>query len=234
MADYKFKNQIDMKIIYCINLFLIILCSCNIKKTNNMTEKYDFETVKSSTTYPCVVDKGNRIILMYSMTESGAHYVEYSTSISFYKIVKNFHPNGMLKSKGTIVGSDFSVGYWQYFDEKGNLIKEEDEDKKFGKIKIDWILKFLEKEGWINLTTGEGREYPIIDDKYVEIQSCRFYLSFIQKGKDIPVTKNDPPHLWVVSIPTAKWNNYTQTIYHIDGDTGEVLNKKYYHSPIKI
>jgi hypothetical protein len=197
-------------------------------------EKYDFETVKNSKTNPAVVKKREVIVVMYSMTESGAYYLEYSTAISFYKTVKNFHPNGMIKSQGSVVGKDFSVGLWQFYDEKGNLIKEVDEDKKFGKIKPKDILRFIEKEGWINLTTGEGREYPILKENYIEFEYCRFVLSFIQKGKDIPVTENDPPFLWVIRIPTQKWNNFHQTIYFIDGDTGEVLSKETIYSPIEI
>ncbi|MDR3339818.1 MAG: hypothetical protein LBT25_06995, partial [Candidatus Symbiothrix sp.] len=96
--------------------------------------------------------------------------------------------------------------------------KEVDEDKKFGRIKLDQLLKFIEKEGHINLETGEGREYALmIDGKFSHIRSCRFSLNFDERGEK---------PFWIITIGHAPWNGYHRTIYHIDKETGEVLFKE--------
>ena len=191
-----------------------------------MTERYDFETVKKSETDPAVVRKGEWIVLMYSMSTNGGTYIEYPPVPAFYKIVKFFYPNGNLKSMGKVTGQNLKFGMWQYYDEKGDFFKEEDENKKFGKIKVDDILKFLEKEGLINLTSGEGREFPIVkENKYVGIEECRFSLSFVNDNEGT---------YWNVFFISSSWNNNNHIIYHIDINTGEVLSKKIIHSPIEI
>jgi hypothetical protein len=214
------------KIILIIALCLINACNTQNINNNIMSEKYDFETVKNSKTDPAVVKKGKWTILMYSMFEDGGTYVEYPPTPEFYKITKFFYPNGMIKERGKVIGQVFPCGTWEYFDEKGNLVKEENLDEKLGKIKPNDILRFLEKEGWINLTTGEGREYPVLDgNNYEGIEECRFSLSF--------VNDNDNQY-WNIFIQSAAWNNYYHTIYHLDINTGEVLSKETIYSPIEI
>ena len=226
----------EKKYILIITACLAIARNTQIKNNNVMPEKYDFEAVKNSKTNPYVTKKGDTIVLMYKMTESGAYYIEYPDSVSFYHRVKYFYPNGIMESQGNAVGQGMLVGIWWYYDKKGNLVREEDKDAGYGKTKVENILKFIEKEGWINLKTGEGREHPIIKDGmiYDGIQRCRFSLSFIDKEKDKDMSmENDPPRLWVVNIPPAQWNKYYYTTYYIDGDTGEVLKKISTYSPLE-
>jgi hypothetical protein len=191
--------------------------SLNLEKNEEM-EKYDFETMNKAQSHTVCIIRNGWTILMRKMLETGATYNEFPPSPEFYKIVKNFYPNGMLKSRGKITGSHLSIGVWQYYDEEGNLTKEVDEDKKFGRIKLDQLLKFIEKEGHINLETGEGREYALmIDGKFSHIMPCIFSLNYDERGEK---------PFWIITIGHAPWNGYHRTIYHIDKETGEVLFKE--------
>ena len=229
----------EKKWILIIIAYVMIACNTQIKNNNVIPEKYDFEAVKNSKTNPYVTKKGDTIVLMYKMTESGAYYIEYSDSVSFYHRVKYFYPNGIMESQGTCVGNGYFVGIWWYYDKKGNLVREEDKNAGFGKIKTDDILKFIEKEGWINLKTGEGREHPILKEgmEYLGIKGCRFSISFIDEQKKIDriiSIENKPPRLWIVNITTVKESGYQYqfTTYYIDGDTGEVVEKDSSYSPV--
>jgi antitoxin component YwqK of YwqJK toxin-antitoxin module len=209
-----------------------LVYSCNWKvnnsKNNNTMEKYDFELmnkVRESGELSTIVEKGNSWVFMTCMYESGASYNEYSQAPEFYAIQKTFYQNGILASKGKFAGRHLKIGIWQYYDEKGHLIKEVDEDEKFGRIKLDQILKFIEKEGWIDLTTGRGREEIIFEDsgrRYVK--KGIFILGFFKKGEN-PLKYNDYP-LWEIIIVDCQETGYYRTVYEINGDTGEVLSKK--------
>ena len=217
-----------------INFVIITLClinSCNSNfnnsKNSNTMEKYDFELMKEFTSrgvLDTVIKRGDTLIFVNSMTESGSFYNEYPPAPTFYHVVKVFYPNGILKHKGKYI-RNIEIGIWQDYDEKGRLLKEEDEDRKFGRIKLDWILKFIEKEGWIDLKTGRGREeivYTSSDRGY--IKNGIFTLGFFKKG-EYPHKFNDYP-LWVIIIEDCPETGFIETVYEIHGDTGEVLSKK--------
>jgi hypothetical protein len=196
-----------------------------LKNNNIMTEKYDFKLMKNAEDGDLIVEKGNSLVYMTSMTESGAFYNEYPPAPEFYVIQKKFYTNGMMESKGKFIGRYLQIGIWEYYDEKGKLIKEEAEDAKFGKVKIGQILKFIEKEGWIDLATGKGREE--IAYVYYDIRTIKngiFALSFRKKGED-PTQYNDYP-VWVITIEACPETNFYETIYAIHGETGEVLKKE--------
>jgi hypothetical protein len=130
-----------------------------------------------------------------------------------------------MEAKGKFIGQYLKIGIWEYYDEKGKLIKEEDEDAKFGKVKMGQILKFIEKEGWIDLSTGKGREeiaYTNSDQGYINHEI--FTLSFLKKGED-PAQYNDYP-VWFITIEARPETNFYETNYEIHGETGEVLKKE--------
>ena len=90
------------------------------------------------------------------------------------------------------------VGEWEYYDENGELTQVIDEDKKFGKFGYNELLLFLDQQGHINLETGENRE------------NTQFAYNVENKQWGVR-TMND--RYWV-------------TVYVIDGETGEIINKK--------
>jgi hypothetical protein len=61
-----------------------------------------------------------------------------------------------------------------------------------------------------------GREY---------IKNGRFTLRFFKKGED-PLKYNDYP-LWKIIIVDCQETCYYRTVYEINGDTREVLSKKF-------
>jgi len=206
-----------MKIKLIITLIWIILSmlnSCSTQTINNM-EEYDFKTMDSSSVNPLAIERNGWVIVMYKMDEWGASYFEFPPAPNFYIVGKTFYPNGKLKSKGKIVGQYLSIGIWQYYDEQGHLTKEVDEDRKFGRIKLNDILKFIDKEGHINLSTGEGREYAVIEeDKSGTIYYGNFSLAL-----------NEENSYWnIVIVPTRK-NEFHRTTYHMDKDSGKILYK---------
>jgi len=120
---------------------------------------------------------------------------------AFFKIYKEYHPNGYLRLKGKRMGGGATmIEEWEYYDEKGQLTSKKNEDDKFGKFSYNELLLFLQHEGHLNLVTGENREK--VDFGYnVEIKQWNVYAI--------------DANFWV-------------TEYVIDGETGEVISKKEY------
>jgi len=178
---------------------------------------YDFETMNNAKVNPVGIMRNGWTIVMYKMMDNGAYYNEYPPVPDFYAIHKYFYPNGNIKLRGKYMAQHLSFGEWIYYDEQGNIIKKVDEDAKFGKYKIEDILKFIEKEGWIDLKTGEGREHAIIHENgECDIIPSRFSVYYADVEK---------PY-WIITIDPARYNEFHRTIYHLDIDTGEVLFKE--------
>jgi len=222
--------MIDMKVklvLICMAIFLLQLCHAQNK--NVMPERYDFELVKKikeEGRSNFIKKRGDTIIYISGMTESGAFYDEYPPAPNMYFIQKQFYPSGEPKSIKKYIGRYVPIGETTLYDEQGNITKV-DEDAKFGKIKPDHILKFLEKEGWIDLKTGRGREeiaFSRSGEGY--IKQGIFELFFIKKG-EAPSGENDYP-IWSILIteqlPTSCCEE-RETTYRIHGETGEVLKK---------
>jgi hypothetical protein len=212
-----------------VSLFFIVACRAQEKKGNNMFEKFNLEDWRNNYKDFKLDEKGLIILedgtkvdpLVIRTYEHGFEEIEsikeYSTppKPAFYSIEKVFHLNKNIKEKGKNLGlnSRIKIGIWYYFDEEGNLIKEVDEDKKFGKFGYNDLLKFLDNEGVINLNTGKNREN-------LEIQY---------------ITKNDSTYLryakglniWYAQIYThfQDGNPKSGFTYKINADTGEHLYK---------
>jgi hypothetical protein len=213
-------------IIICISLNMIVLC--NAQNKNKIMEKYDFELMnkfKATGVLDTVIHRGDTLVFVNSMFESGTFCNEYPPVPEFYLVQKRYYPNGNIQAIGKLSGKHLSFGIWRYYNEEGKLVKEDDEDEKFGKIKLDTILRFIEKEGWINLSTGVGREeiaYTASGRGY--IKNGIFSLTFFKNG-NCPWQYNDYP-LWVIRIMPVTETNFYETVYEIHGETGEVLKKE--------
>ena len=73
--------------------------------------------------------------------------------------------------------SSVRVGTWREYDDKGNLIKETDENAKFKNLamKPKDVILWMQRQGWINIVTGEGQQTtfsntPLIFISYPEIK----------------------------------------------------------------
>jgi hypothetical protein len=175
-------------------------------------EMYNFEAAKKSETNPAVIKAySGETILMYQMAIGGGYYDEYFSD--FRRVQKQFYPNGTLKQTSYFYQKNLKVGIWKYYDERGNLIKEVDEDEKFkkSKIKINDILRIAEKEGLINLKTGEGGTDAIIENDQVITTEAKINIMYSENNN------NEEPIWYIIT------QDYTLSIvYKINGITGKM------------
>ena len=165
--------------------------------------------------------KKDWLITLSKLDDRGAWSAEYSPAHDFYVVGKTFYPNGSLHSKGRSFGR-VPIGIYEEYDEAGNLIKVEDEDKKFGKIKPKDIVELLEKEGWFNRETGENK----ITEKEVLPTTGVFYREIIKyvQIRYVPKQATGEKSYWKIAIEPRfmMWI----TTYIVDGETGEFTKEK--------
>ncbi|PQL92058.1 hypothetical protein C4S77_06750, partial [Apibacter adventoris] len=226
------NNILNKKNIYKLLVFFSmsgIFISCQgqeIKKSKpntkntHMIEKFDFnvyeKTNKGSDEY--TLPNGNTIFSIGFIKDKKGFQRERLPSPSFLTVYKEFYANGNLKLKETYIGEHVKVGISRYYDEKGNLIKEVNEDKKFGKIKPQQVLEFLQEKGYINLKTGKGRVdedgRAVFELYFGEQNKEKYWIISIVKG--IPNT--DPKNFPEYGEPPA----FIPLNYVMDGETGKV------------
>ena len=216
------------KIFFLIFIFvLIIRCQGAEQKESKVhnkditiIEKFDFEiynkTNNGSDEY--TLSNGNRIYSMGFLKNKGGFLYEKLLSPSFLTVYKEYYANGNLKKRETYIGENVKVGTSQYYDEKGNLIKEINEDLKFGKIKPQQVLEFLHEKKYINLKTGEGQVdedgRSVFKLYFGEQNKEKYWIISIVKG--IPNT--DPKNFPKFGEPPA----FLPLNYVMDGETGKV------------
>ena len=216
------------KIFFLIFIFvLIIRCQGAEQKESKVhnkditiIEKFDFEiynkTNNGSDEY--TLSNGNRIYSMGFLKNKGGFLYEKLLSPSFLTVYKEYYANGNLKKRETYIGENVKVGTSQYYDEKGNLIKEINEDLKFGKIKPQQVLEFLHEKGYINLKTGKGQVdedgRSVFKLYFGEQNKEKYWIISIVKG--IPNT--DPKNFPKFGEPPA----FLPLNYVMDGETGKV------------
>jgi hypothetical protein len=223
-----------MRTILCLVLFAMTL-SCQNKINNpekkiEMIERFDFEVYKKITANedkPYLLPNGNKIYMIgwLNKKNEGIQY-ERLPKPSFYTIYKVFHGNGNIKSKEMCIGNYVKVGISKYYDEQGNLIKEVDEDKKFGKIKPQDVLNFIDKKGYINLETREGnKEQDKNNRPTFELRYGNESGKYIYAIALIDALPNDNID-FSGGEPRAFMNKY----YVMDGETG-IVQDDYEISP---
>ncbi|MGM5629917.1 hypothetical protein O2K51_03360 [Apibacter raozihei] len=215
------------KITFLLIIFMLTGCRGQEQKeskpnTKNVTmiEKFDFniyeKTNKGSDEF--TLPNGNTIFSIGFIKDKKGFQYERLPSPSFLTIYKEYYANGNLKLKETYIGENVKVGISQYYDEKGNLIKEVNEDQKFGKIKPQQVLEFLQEKGYINLKTGEGRidedGNAVFNLYFGEQNKEKYWIISIVKG--IPNT--DPKNFPEFGEPPA----FLPLNYVMDGETGKV------------
>ena len=197
------KNQLIIVALSC----LMLNCNRQSQKKDTVmtTEKFDVESFnkrkEKDPTYGGIITLEDGTVKKQSGPGiKGGAFEQITPPLPiFYKINKGYHKStNILEAKGKIIG-DLSIDTWQYFDEQGRLVKETDENVKFGKHHYNDALKFLEKEGWINLKTGEGRE--------------RFSLGYEN-------------NVWYITILSQPWNGNVETYYEVSANTMETLKKE--------
>jgi len=218
-----------MKLYTLCLLLLIASLSCvaqKNKKTTTMktTERFDVQYYKS------IIKKKNSYegatSAQYVERNGTETYVSFNDDgfvlqeikpFTYEMIVRNYYKNSIIKSKGKFLcHSSVKIGIWREYDKQGNLIKETDEDKKFEKLRLKPIniLRWLEKEGYIDRKTGKGQEKFVKegDEPNIDIY---FWLSTRAEGsKTIPAG-------WSIDIT----EHGMCTTHSFNAETGEYLGK---------
>lgn len=221
-----------MKLYTLCLLLLIASQSCvaqKNKKTTTMktTERFDVQYYKNKikevngkdgdNSFAIYVERDSTQVKVYFDKDYDA--LVTIPPFTYYKEVRIFHKNGVLMESGKrFFCSSIDIGIWREYDNQGNLIKETDEDKKFEKLRLKPIniLRWLEKEEYIDRKTGKGQE--------------KFVKEGDEPGISISFGKISAPNakfekdsvLWTITI-TDKGGDLT---YTWNAKNGELLSKE--------
>ena len=221
-----------MKHLILILLTALYCTCCNAQKnkeatTMKTTERFDVQYYKSKikevngkdgdNSFAIYVDRDSTQVKVYFDKDYDA--LVTIPPFTYYKEVRIFHKNGVLMESGKrFFFSSIDIGIWREYDNQGNLIKETDEDKKFEKLRLKPIniLRWLEKEGYIDRKTGKGQEKFVKEGDEPNIR-----ISF---GKiSAPNAKFEKDSvLWTITI-TDKGGDIT---YTWNAKNGELLSKE--------
>ena len=216
-----------MKLYTLCLLLLIASQSCVAQKnkkttTIKTTERFDVQYYKSiikeknsyegATSVQYVERNGTETYVSFN---DDGFVLQEIKPFTYEMIVRNYYKNCIIKSKGKFLcHSSVKIGIWREYDKQGNLIKETDEDKKFEKLRLKPIniLRWLEKEGYIDRKTGKGQEKFVKegDEPNIDIY---FWLSTRAEGsKTIPAG-------WSIDIT----EHGMCTTHSFNAETGEYL-----------
>ena len=146
----------------------------------------------------------------------------------YYKISKIFSvDDGYIRMETKYAGGHLKFGKQFIYDKKGRLTIV-DQDKKFGKIKLDYIMSFLQDKGIINLKTGAGWY-----NKYFELS---YAIDFIEEDKvwEIVQVEAEPYDPKKHGVPqeikgvAICLKDYVDIVWYIDGEIGQVYTKEEY------
>ncbi len=216
-----------MKLYTLCLLLLIASLSCvaqKNKKTTTMktTERFDVQYYKS------IIKKKNSYegatSAQYIERNGTETYVSFNDDgfvlqeikpFTYEMIVRNYYKNSIIKSKGKFLcHSSVKIGIWREYDKQGNLIKETDEDKKFEKLRLKPIniLRWLEKEGYIDRKTGKGQEKFVKEGDEPNIDIYFWLPTRAEGSKTIPAG-------WSIDIT----EHGMCTTHSFNAETGEYL-----------
>ena len=137
----------------------------NLKDKDTVREKFDFELfekVKKVSEGVYVKPNGDMVVSMnwYEGGDAsdkllGGYIREIIGKPPYITVLKEFYIDGYIKEKKTFLGQYLPIGISEYYDKYGKLTQV-NEENTYGKIKPADVLKFIEKQGVINLKTGKG------------------------------------------------------------------------------
>lgn len=202
-------------------IFLITFISCDGQK-NKDTQNNPVSVMKKFDIEKFNANKDKRGIYQFSsdgknieqMAGSDKEFVEeiIYPAPYFYSFQNIYDAKGHIKSSTQLI-SNVAIGKSKEFDEKGNVIKEIDEDEKFGKITYSEILKLISEKNHLNLQDNNGW---FTDNRLV------FEINFDEKTKVWTVRSLKGNH--VISKNSPNGQALSSSFYHeIDGNTGKII-----------
>ena len=219
-----------MKHLILILLTALYCTCCNAQKdkettTMKTTERFDVQYYKSKikevngkdgdNSFAIYVDRDSTQVKVYFDKDYDA--LVTIPPFTYCKEVRIFHKNGVLKKSGKrFFCSSIDIGIWREYDNQGNLIKETDEDKKFEKLRLKPtnILRWLEKEGYIDRKTGKGQEKFVKEGDETNIDIYFWLPTRAEGSKTIPAG-------WSIDIT----EHGMCTTHSFNAETGEYLGK---------
>ncbi|WP_314917617.1 hypothetical protein [Capnocytophaga gingivalis] len=152
----------------------------------------------------------------------------------FYTISKRFYEDGYIEFQKKIVGDYVLIDESFYWDKQGKLTII-DENKKFGKIRIDYIMKIVEKLGYIDLRTGAGwynlnDEYSIFNYEldFLDNEYGKYWIIIDPKNERFDHKKHKFPE-YEYGDPAM----YISKRWFVDGETGQVYTEEEFKNRIK-
>lgn len=231
-------------ILLCICVFSLNTCNAQNKRQKNTqkktTLKYkkmnphqylitkDSEKFVSQSTGQVKLSNGN--FMQITCGNYGCYSEEFLKN-TYYKVCKEFYPNGNIKSKGISFNQGtFRVGIWYEFNENGKFTKEINYDEGYD-FALEDVIKYAESQ-------KDFRRYEEQDDL---VFAKGEYVS-LNQGQHNTIKKEtlNNQKLWILEcnisdkekslIENGKITGriyiltFTQII--LDGKTGKVLYKK--------
>ena len=151
----------------------------------------------------------------------------------FYTISKRFYEDGYIEFQKKIVGDYVLIDESFYWDKQGKLTII-DENKKFGKIRIDYIMKIVEKLGYINLRTGAGwynlNDFSIFNYEldFLDNEYGKYWIIIDPKNERFDHKKHKFPE-YEYGDPAM----YISKSWFVDGETGQVYTEEEFKNRIK-
>lgn len=115
------------KIIYSNDT--LVLEGIRIQRKDNRVDT--FKILPNPNEKPSYTGSGGMIFLEITFAKDSSIFsIDYQEN-EFFAVVKEFYPNGNIKSKGLHCYFGFDLGEWYHFDETGNLTSTENKDDGF-------------------------------------------------------------------------------------------------------
>lgn len=208
-----------MKNLFLIFLLTFISCDGQIKKkTQNKTvsamKNFDIEKFNANKDKRGIYQFSSNGKNIEQMAGSDEEYIEeiIYPAPYFYSFQNIYDGKGHLKSSTQLL-SNVAIGKSTEFDERGNIIKEIDEDKKFGKITYREILDLISEKNNLDLQNNKGW---FKDNRLV------FEINFDERTKVWTVRSLTGTH--VISKNSPNGQALSSSFYQeIDGNTGKVI-----------
>ena len=197
-------------------------------------EKFDFKIYAEYETLGYYIRENGNIITgiekVYYISELIDEEVyiqdELVHEYPYYRITKIFSvDDGYIRMETKYAGGYLKFGKQFIYDKDGKLTIV-DQDKKFGKIKLDYIMSFLQDKGIINLKTGAGWYNKDFDLNYA--------IDFFEEEKiwEIVLAETEPYDPKKHGVPqeikgvAICLKDYVNIVWYIDGETGQVYTEE--------
>ena len=159
-----------MKKIYLL-IFLILFANCgkpNYPKIDASFERFDTSLLKYIDNHGNFLSDGSYVEV--GETSKGGYFYYKAPKNSYYRIVKEYYPNGNIAQKSITLDThrgDFGKSY--FFTEDGKLEKIEDHDLIWS-FTINKVLAFLRKRG-VRIPKNSTKNAPITITRFLNYET---------------------------------------------------------------